>query len=388
MKKRLINLLMTLVLFVSFAGMTAVAEQDTAPVVNIDGREIVFTDQKPVILENEGRTLVPARGVFECMGASVDWDGEKRLVTINSSNNITRILITIDDPTMVVYTFTSLFSADKTEIILDAAPRIINDRTMIPLRAISETLKATVKWDEATRTIDIFTSDYEEDNNGTSGGYEGEDSNTYQTEEPDSSAGPTSSARPSSSARPTSSPGSSARPTSSPSNSSSSTTTASSGTFDPKKAELSLSASKTKANVGDTIDVYVNVKGVQGKFDNDEGILGVAATIKYDRNVLEYVKDSLTYNTKADVMSVINDKFTDEKLKAVGIFIDTANAMRNDGELLKMSFKVLSDESTSLSLSNGRVPGRGYETYINIRQDNKNGSVHDLNIDKSELKIN
>ena len=38
-------------------------------------------------------------------------------------------------------------------INFDVPPQIINDRTMVPLRAIFEAIGATVNWDEATRTV-------------------------------------------------------------------------------------------------------------------------------------------------------------------------------------------------------------------------------------------
>ena len=38
-------------------------------------------------------------------------------------------------------------------INFDVPPQIINDRTMVPLRAIFEAIGATVSWDEATRTV-------------------------------------------------------------------------------------------------------------------------------------------------------------------------------------------------------------------------------------------
>jgi len=47
--------------------------------VKVDGNSLQFADQKPVI--QEGRTLVPLRSVFEAIGASVDWNAETRTIT-------------------------------------------------------------------------------------------------------------------------------------------------------------------------------------------------------------------------------------------------------------------------------------------------------------------
>ena len=42
-----------------------------------------------------------------------------------------------------------------TELTLDAPPRIVNDRTLIPLRAVAEAFGAQVGWDETTQTVTV-----------------------------------------------------------------------------------------------------------------------------------------------------------------------------------------------------------------------------------------
>ena len=48
----------------------------------------------------------------------------------------------------------------KEEIKLDAAPMILNDRTMVPLRFIAESLDKKVGWDTDNRTAIIIDYDY------------------------------------------------------------------------------------------------------------------------------------------------------------------------------------------------------------------------------------
>lgn len=98
----------------------------------LNGNKIVC-DPAPVI-EN-GRTLIPARALFEEMGASVSWDSETRKVTVDY--NSIKITMTIGDRTAVV--------SDKA-VGLDVPPAIINGRTMIPLRFVGESIGATVSW--------------------------------------------------------------------------------------------------------------------------------------------------------------------------------------------------------------------------------------------------
>ena len=44
-----------------------------------------------------------------------------------------------------------------TSVTMDAAPKIVNNRTMIPLRFLSENLGCDVEWDNDTRTAVIGT---------------------------------------------------------------------------------------------------------------------------------------------------------------------------------------------------------------------------------------
>ena len=103
---------------------------------------VEFPDQKPVIVE--GRTLVPARGVFENMGYTVEWDGKTSTASV--SNGETKIEIPVGEKNLVV---------DGDPVEIDVPAQIINDRTMLPLRAISQALGMQVEWDDKTRTVHI-----------------------------------------------------------------------------------------------------------------------------------------------------------------------------------------------------------------------------------------
>ncbi len=95
------------------------------------------------------RTMLPARFVAENLGATVDWDGEKQLVTIvgkNEKNEDIKILLTIGSDTAKV---------NGEDIKLDSPAYIKNDRTFTPIRFISEKLGATVEWKDETRQVVI-----------------------------------------------------------------------------------------------------------------------------------------------------------------------------------------------------------------------------------------
>ena len=100
----------------------------------------IFPDVPPVI--TEGRTLVPVRVIMENMQAEVEWDGDTRTVVIKGQEN--DITLVIDSPQAVV---------DGRPFLLDVPPQIVNGRTMIPVRFVTEALKGTVHWDAVRRAI-------------------------------------------------------------------------------------------------------------------------------------------------------------------------------------------------------------------------------------------
>lgn len=117
---------------------TALAKDIT---VLLDGRQLCF-DQNPII-END-RTLVPMRKIFEELGAEVIWSEEDATVTA-----------TKDNMTMKLKINSQWMLLNGERIYLDAAPIIVNDRTLVPLRAISEAFGANVEWNADAKTVCI-----------------------------------------------------------------------------------------------------------------------------------------------------------------------------------------------------------------------------------------
>ena len=125
--------------------------------INVNGSQLSNFDIPPVSID--GRTLVPARAVFESLGASVTWNGNTQEVYIIQDNDV--VVIQIDNPVGYV-------NGIPTQ--MDVAPKIINDRTMIPARYVAEALGYYVGWDDQTRTVTISEQSptMPEDNTGTS----------------------------------------------------------------------------------------------------------------------------------------------------------------------------------------------------------------------------
>jgi len=123
-------------------GITTIAIAEEAPIkVLLNGTEIAF-DQPPII--EEGRTLVPMRAIFEAMGATVDWNGDTRTVTG-----------TKDDIVVMMQIGNNVITKNGQEIMLDVPPQIVNDRTLVPVRAVAESFNAQVDWNGETRTVII-----------------------------------------------------------------------------------------------------------------------------------------------------------------------------------------------------------------------------------------
>ena len=114
---------------------------DTTIKVTLDGKKLAF-DQNPVIIDD--RTLVPLRGIFEALGADVQWDGDARRVT--AAKGIREFEMTIGESTYYV---------DGEAMTLDVPAQLVSDRTMVPARVVAESFKCEVGWNGDTRTVTI-----------------------------------------------------------------------------------------------------------------------------------------------------------------------------------------------------------------------------------------
>ncbi|MBQ3110725.1 MAG: copper amine oxidase N-terminal domain-containing protein [Clostridia bacterium] len=84
------------------------------------------------------------RAIFEALGAEVSWDNDTR-TAIGKKGNV-EVKITIGE---------NVLYKNGEAITLDAPAEITNDRTMVPVRAISEAFGCTVNWDNDTKTVEI-----------------------------------------------------------------------------------------------------------------------------------------------------------------------------------------------------------------------------------------
>jgi len=115
----------------------------TGPAINlvVNGKLLTALPTPPII--QQGRTLVPAGAVFESLGATVSWNGYTQTVYIQNSETL--ITLVIDRP---------IINVNGYAMAMDVPARIINDNTMIPLRAVSENLGFEVDLRNNTVYID------------------------------------------------------------------------------------------------------------------------------------------------------------------------------------------------------------------------------------------
>ncbi|MFI3173566.1 MAG: copper amine oxidase N-terminal domain-containing protein [Bacillota bacterium] len=145
-----------------FAPETALANTTSPISVYVNGSAISFTDAAPFI-EN-GRTMVPLRGVFETMGYEVDWNAE---VWSSNDDNLMRTYGSTNPALITIKTGTTVLMSEitvlKDNTIMqsgavvpsDAAPKMTGGRYYLPLRAIAEATGAEVSWNNDSRRVDI-----------------------------------------------------------------------------------------------------------------------------------------------------------------------------------------------------------------------------------------
>ncbi|MEA3312953.1 MAG: stalk domain-containing protein [Caldisericota bacterium] len=122
-----------------------------SPIAYVNGKRVDL-DAAPFIVKEASRTLVPIRFISETFGATVEWDGNERKVTIKKS-------ATTHHPSLLIEMWIDrkTLRVNLEEKTIDVAPLIIlPGRTMVPIRFITETFGSTVQWNGNTREITIY----------------------------------------------------------------------------------------------------------------------------------------------------------------------------------------------------------------------------------------
>ena len=97
--------------------------------------------------------MVPMRKIFEVLGANVEWDGANKIVKGTKGDTVIELQIDNNIATKTV-------KGKENKILLDTPPTLVNDRTMVPLRFIAESLDKQVGWDGSNKTAIIIDYNY------------------------------------------------------------------------------------------------------------------------------------------------------------------------------------------------------------------------------------
>lgn len=141
MKHFLISIVAFFFLWIPY-GIVSAEEPIT---VTVNGSRLLF-DTDPII--ESDRTLVPLRVIFESLGATVRWEDATQTAVAVKDN--TEIRISVDNIEML---------KNGEVVVLDVPARLIDNRTLVPVRAISEGLNAQVDWLGDTRNVVITIDD-------------------------------------------------------------------------------------------------------------------------------------------------------------------------------------------------------------------------------------
>jgi hypothetical protein len=137
--KKIISFAICLVMALGIYVTPVFAADDIKVFVN--GQHLIF-DVPPVIVG--GRTLVPMRAIFEELGAEIEWEANFQMVTATRGNTLIRLQID-----------NNIASVNGVDVTLDVPARLVDGRTLVPLRFVGESLDCDVQWDGNRRQVTI-----------------------------------------------------------------------------------------------------------------------------------------------------------------------------------------------------------------------------------------
>ncbi|MCX8095096.1 MAG: stalk domain-containing protein [Caldisericia bacterium] len=109
----------------------------------VNGKEIKL-DTAPFI--RNGRTYVPLRFISESIGGTVIWDGNEK-----------KVMITLYDTSLTMWVNKLNYYVNSVLFMMDSPPLLLPPgRVFVPIRVVSESLGASVLWDEKEKKITIL----------------------------------------------------------------------------------------------------------------------------------------------------------------------------------------------------------------------------------------
>jgi len=102
-----------------------------------------YDNVNPVAIE--GRVLVPVRAIAENLGATVDWDENTRSIKVQ-----------LYDKVLEIAPDSNIASVNGEQVTMDVSVKVIDGRTLVPVRFISESLSKTVEWHGYDETLNVI----------------------------------------------------------------------------------------------------------------------------------------------------------------------------------------------------------------------------------------
>ena len=116
----------------------------------------------------DGRTMIPLRPIFEALGCEILWDGSNSVIAAYDpdTNKIVSMIINQKNLFCADYDLFKPYESNPTSqatinfvlansSLIDVPPMLIDGRTMVPVRVVSEALGADVEWNGSTRTVTV-----------------------------------------------------------------------------------------------------------------------------------------------------------------------------------------------------------------------------------------
>ena len=135
------KLLCLILIFTLLCPALAIHAEEKPISVVLNGKEMKF-DVPPMLMND--RTMVPLRAIFEALGAKVDYDDTTKKITATLGNTV--VTLRVDTPAMYV---------NGSEHMLDMPATVVDGRTLVPVRAVSEAFNCEVTWDGKNNVVSI-----------------------------------------------------------------------------------------------------------------------------------------------------------------------------------------------------------------------------------------
>ncbi|WP_077075640.1 copper amine oxidase N-terminal domain-containing protein [Aedoeadaptatus urinae] len=139
--KKLVLILLALCFIPTLAFANGPDDDDEYPIdVYIKGVQAAMFDDFTGVEMKDNRVTLPVRVVTEGLGGKVNWNAEKRQVTLTKGDK--NVVMTIGK---------KAYTVNGVKKTMDTVPRISKNRTYLPMRFVAEALGVKVQWDEKNR---------------------------------------------------------------------------------------------------------------------------------------------------------------------------------------------------------------------------------------------